>query len=123
MSIIEKQAELGKSLFDINANTLKELATLQRTNIETYFETNRTFGGKLPEVKGIGAFVELQREYSEALWGNARKAVETQNEILRTAFQESSEVVRSAFSSAADDVKSEVTAQAESVKKAVAQSK
>ena len=102
MNIMEKQAELGKSLFEINANILKELAALQRENIETYFETNRAFGEKLPEVKGISDFVELQREYGETLWGNVRKAVESQNDILRAAFEETSEAMRVAFTPVAE---------------------
>ena len=97
MNIIEKQAELGRSLYEINANTFKELAALQRENFESYIETNRTFGEKLPAIKGISEFVELQREYGETLWNNARKAVESQNDILRSAFEDTSEAMRAAF--------------------------
>lgn len=103
MNIIEKQAELGRSLFEINANTLKELAALQRENMETYFETNRSFGERLPEIKGISEFVELQREYGETLWNNVRKAVESQNEIFRGAFEDTSEAVRAVFTPVAED--------------------
>lgn len=97
MNIIERQAELSRSLFEINSNTLKDYASLQRNNIETWFETNKAFGEKLPEVKGVSDFVELQREYGEVLWSNMRQAVESQGELMRTAFEETSEALRVAF--------------------------
>ena len=97
MSIIERQTELGRSIVEINTNTLKELATLQRENIEKYFSTNRTYGAKLPEVSDLSSFVSLQREYSETLWSNVREAVETQNGIVRSAFEATREALTKAF--------------------------
>lgn len=97
MSIIEKQADLGRSLYEINSSTLSEIADLSRKNIEQYFEVNRAFGEKLPEVRAVSSFFELQREYGETLWNNAREAVEAQNAILKNAFNETREVVSTAF--------------------------
>jgi len=102
MSIIEKQTALGRSIADINSNILKELVSLQRENIETYFATNQTFGEKLPEVTDISTFVALQREYGEALWNNAKTAAETQNGIVRHAFEDARDAVKIAFSSESD---------------------
>lgn len=106
MNMIEKQAELGRSLYEINTSVLKELAMLQRKNVETYFETNRSFGEKLPEVKSVEDFMALQREYGESLWTNARSAVETQGEIVRSAFEETASALRTAFTFDADVAKS-----------------
>lgn len=97
MNFIEKQTELGKSLYEINTSVMSHMTELSRKNIEQYFETNRAFGEKLPEVREIGSFFSLQREYGETLWNNAREAVEAQNEILTGAFNETREVVTSAF--------------------------
>ena len=97
MNIVEKQTELTKTLFEINTNTLKELATLQRENLEKYFETNRTYGERLPEVKSASDFFALQRDYGETLMSGTREAIETQNEIVRGAFEETTEAFRSAF--------------------------
>ena len=102
MNIIEKQAELGKSLYEINTATLSEMAELSRKNIEQYFEVNRAYGEKLPEVREVGAFFNLQREYGETLWANAREAVEAQNAILQHAFNETREALTSAFSAEKD---------------------
>ena len=97
MNIIEKQTELTKSLYGINTSTVKELATLQKENLEKYFEANRTFGERLPEVKSAADFMSLQREYGETLMANTREAFETQNEIVRSAFEETTEALRHAF--------------------------
>ncbi len=102
MNIIEKQTELGRSIFEINTSTLKELVSLQRQNIEKYFETNRTFSEKLPEVKDISSFVSLQREYGETLWNNVKEAVETQNGIVREAFEETRHALQKAFTGEED---------------------
>ena len=97
MSIIGKQTQLGRSILEINSKTIKELFTLQRQNIETYFATNQTFGEKLPEVTDVPTFVSLQREYGEALWSNAKTAVETHGGIVRHAFEETRDAVKVAF--------------------------
>ena len=97
MSIIERQTELGRSIVEINTNTLKELATLQRENIEKYFSTNRTYGAKLPEVNDLSSFVSLQRDYTETLWSNVKEAVETQNGVVRSAFEATREALTKAF--------------------------
>lgn len=98
MNIIERQNELGRSLFEINTNTLRELASLQRENVEKYFETNRSFGERLPEVKSLSDFLNLQREYGETLWNNTREAVESQNEIFKSAFKDTAEAMKTALS-------------------------
>ena len=99
MSIIEKQSVLGQSIVEINTNTVKELATLQKENIEQYFKTNQEFGQKLPEITDISTFVTLQREYGETLWNNVKAAVETHNGIVQSAFNETREAITLAFSS------------------------
>jgi hypothetical protein len=96
MSIIEKQTTLGRSIYEINTNTIKDLATLSRENIEKYFDTSRTFGEKLPEVKDISTFVTLQREYGENIWSNVKEAVSAHNGIVRQAFEDT----RTAFEEA-----------------------
>lgn len=98
MNMMEKQAELGKSLYEINTSTLSEMAELSRKNIEQYFEVNRTFGEKLPEIREISSFMELQREYVETLVNNTREAFESQNEILKSAFADTRDAFQTAFS-------------------------
>jgi hypothetical protein len=97
-NIIERQADFGRTIFEINQNTLQELAQSTQANFKKYFELNSTFGQKLPEVKDVTSFVELQREYGETLWSNAREATQTQTEILKSAVEETGEAVRKVFS-------------------------
>ena len=78
--------------------SMSEFAELSRKNIEQYLETNRAYGEKLPEVREIGTFFNLQREYGETLWNNARTAMEAQNAILQHAFTETREAFTTAFS-------------------------
>ena len=86
MNIIEKQTELGKSLYEINTATLSEMATLTRNNIEKYFETNRTFGEKLPEVRDPSTFFNLQREY-KALERETHE-LRRKNQVLETRVEQ-----------------------------------
>jgi hypothetical protein len=97
MNMIEKQAELGKSLYEINSSTVSEIAEMSRKNIERYFEVNRAFGEKLPEVREVSTFFNLQREYGETLWNNAREAMEAQNAVLQGALVETRDAFKAAF--------------------------
>jgi len=105
MNIIEKQSKLGKSIFEINTNTVKELANLQKDNIEKYFDTNRSFGEKLPEVKDISSFVSLQREYTESIWNGVKEAVSAHSGIVRDAFAETRVAFEEAYTTVETEVK------------------
>lgn len=97
MNIIEKQTELGKSLYEINTSTMKEYLAMQRANIEKYVEVNREFGTRLPEVKDISSAVELQREYNEMVWNQAKESMAAQTELLKGAFSETREALKTAY--------------------------
>jgi hypothetical protein len=97
MSVLDKQAELGKNLYQINANTLRGLAELQRDNVEKYFELNKAFAEKLPEVNSFTSFFELQREYNQNIWEGVKASVQSRTEIVRGALEETGEVFRAAF--------------------------
>jgi hypothetical protein len=55
---------------------------------------------KLPEVRAVGAFVELQRDYNETLWKGFQEDLKARGEILREAVEVTGTVFRSAFESA-----------------------
>lgn len=99
MNVIEKQTELTKSLYEINTNALREFASMQQENIQKYFEVNREFGEKLPEVKDVTSFVALQREYGETMWSNVKESFEHQTALLRSTLEETRDAVKSAFTS------------------------
>lgn len=97
MNILERQANLGPTLFEINQNTFQELFRSARENVQKYFELNSEFGQKLPDVRDVSTFVELQREYGETLWGNVREASQSQAEILKSAVAKTGDAFRKVF--------------------------
>ena len=97
MSVIDKQVNLGKNLYQINANTLRGIAELQRDNVEKYFELNKAYVEQLPSVDSFKAFVELQREYNQNIWDGVKSTVKTQSDIVREALEESGQVLKKAF--------------------------
>ncbi|MDP6972085.1 MAG: phasin family protein, partial [Pseudomonadales bacterium] len=83
MSIIEKQVQLGRELFEINAATVRRLVELQSEGVKQYFETNQDFAKRLPEVKDVSSFVELQREYGKTVWSNTQEGWQSGGEVVR----------------------------------------
>ncbi len=102
MNIIEKQTVLGKALYEINSQAVNESVELSRRNIEQYVEVNRAFAERLPEVREVGSFISLQREYGETLWNNAKEAMESQNAIVQSAMEEAREALTTAYSQVAE---------------------
>jgi hypothetical protein len=76
---------------------MKEYMTMQRVNFEKYVEVNREFGSRLPEIKDITSVVELQREYTETMWAQAKEAVEAQTELLKGALVETRDALKVAY--------------------------
>ncbi len=98
MNILQKQADFGRTLFEINQNAMQESFRTQQANWQKYFELNSDFGQRLPEVKDVTTFVELQREYGSTLWANTKEATQVQTDIVKSAITETGEAVRKVFS-------------------------
>ena len=96
-NVFEKQAELGRTMFEINSHVMQEMAKQGQENMQKYFDMNNEFGQRLPEVRDITTFVELQREYGEAFWAGVRTASEGQAELLKNAAEQSGDALRKAF--------------------------
>jgi hypothetical protein len=97
MNIIQKQADFGRTLFEINQNALQETIRTQQENIRKYFELNATFGQRLPEVRDVTSFIELQREYGATLWNGIKESTQSQAGILKSAVEETGTAVRKVF--------------------------
>jgi hypothetical protein len=97
MNMIQKQADFGRTLFEINQNAMQEMVRTQQENIQKYFEMNTTFGQRLPEVRDAATFMELQREYGATLWSNIKESTQSQANILKSAAEETGEAVRKVF--------------------------
>ena len=101
MNIIQKQVDFGRSLFEINQHAMQEIVRTQQENLQKYFELNASFGKRLPEVRDVTTFVELQREYGATLWSNIKESTQSQAGILKSAVEETGEAVRKVFTAEA----------------------
>jgi hypothetical protein len=103
MNAFEKSAQLSRDLFEINTTTLRKITELSAENFRKYMELNQDYLQKLPEVRELGAFVELQRDYGQNLWKGMQDDLKARGDILREAVEETGSVVRSAFVVAAEE--------------------
>lgn len=116
MNAFERTAHVGRELFEINAETMRKVTELSAENFKKYVELNQDYMQKLPEIRELSAFVELQRTYNEKLWKGVQDDLKARGEIVREAVEETGGVLRGVFNSAADQAESA----ADSVKEAAA---
>jgi hypothetical protein len=96
--MIEKQTELGQTLFQINTSTLRALAEHQGQNIRNYVELNQEYGSKLSTISSVTDFLALQREYNASIWNGFKTSVGTQAGTVKNAVEETGAAFRVAFS-------------------------
>lgn len=104
MNPIERQMQLGRDLMELNAEWFRKIAEYDTENFQKYVEINQEFATRLPEVRDVQSFVELQREYGEHLWKNTQEVMKTRGEMLREAFEANAGRVRDAYTNNVDDV-------------------
>jgi hypothetical protein len=110
MNPIEKQAQLVRELFELNTATVQQITELSTENFKKYMELNQDYAQKLPEVRDISTFVELQREYGQSLWEGLREDLSARGTIARDAVEQTGGLIRGAFSSEEASVEEEVVA-------------
>ena len=76
----------------------QKIAEFDAANVQKYVEFNQSFAARLPEVRDIQGFADLQREYGETLWNNTQEAFQARAEMVREATEAATDVVRSAWS-------------------------
>ena len=103
MSVFEKQATLGKELFDINTDVTRRMVEITGEGVKQYFDTNQEFAKKLAEVRDITSFVELQREYGSTLYSGVNERMQTRGEVMKEAVERSAAALRTAFNMEASD--------------------
>ncbi|MFM8355828.1 MAG: hypothetical protein ACKOBM_13120 [Gammaproteobacteria bacterium] len=101
MSVIttvgQKVGQVGRDLVEINAETVRKLAELSADNLRRYIDLNKDYFEKLPSVRAVGAYVDLQRTYNTGLWNSFRDDLRARGDILRSAAERTGTVVRGAF--------------------------
>tara|TARA_Y100001933_G_scaffold117806_1_gene117735 strand:- start:54 stop:407 length:354 start_codon:yes stop_codon:yes gene_type:complete len=103
MNAFEKSAQFGRELFEINAETVRKITELSADNFKKYMELNQDYLQRLPEVRELSAFVELQRDYNEKLWKGMQEDLKARGEIVRGAVEETGTVLRGAFTGATEE--------------------
>ena len=98
MSRIEKGAQLGRELFDLNNSTWTKIVELGNENFKKYVELNQSYVAKFPEVSDVSSFVELQRSYGQDLWQGVQSDLQSRGEIVREAVEQTGGLVRGVFS-------------------------
>ena len=102
MNAFEKSAQVSRELFEINAETVRKFTELSAENFKKYLELNQDYMQKLPEVRELGTFVELQREYGQSLWQGMQDDLKARGEIIREAMETTGGVFRSALETATE---------------------
>lgn len=97
MSVFEKQANLGRELFEINSHVARRMVEITGEGMKQYFDTNQEFAKKLTEVRDVTSFVELQREYGTTLYNGMNERLQTRGEVVKEAVERGSAAMRSAF--------------------------
>ena len=110
MSRMEKGMQLGRELFDLNNNTWVKIAELSAENFKKYLELNQSYVEKLPEVRDVSTFVELQRDYGQNLWEGVQSDLKARGDIVREAVENTGGLVRGVFNA---DGEEEVATEAE----------
>ena len=98
MMSFENNMKLGQELYELNSVTLKKLMELDADSFTKLMEMNKSFGEGIPEMKGLVAFMDMQREYGKALWDDSQEAMKTKSEIIRDAFEQAGEIMVEASS-------------------------
>ena len=91
-----------REMFEINAETMRKITELSAENFKKYMELNQEYLQKLPEVRELSSFVELQREYNEKLWKGMQEDLKARGEIVREAVEDTGSVLRGAFTTATE---------------------
>ena len=100
MNPFEKQLQLGRKLFELNASTLRRVVEQDAENFRKFMEINQSFFSRLPEAKDLSSFASLQREYGETVWSGAQQALKARGELLRESTGQAGELLRGAFARA-----------------------
>ncbi len=108
MNPIEKQAQLARGLFELNTEAVRKIVELGTENFRKYMELNQDYAQKLPEIRDISAFVELQGDYGQTLWEGVQEDLSARGTIVREAVEQTGGLIRSAFRPEEAEVEAEV---------------
>ena len=97
MNPIAKQMQIGRRLMDVNAEWFRTFAEYDMQSVQKYFALNQEYAQKLPEVRDITGFMDLQRQYGQDLWNGTQTTLRERGEMMREAAEATGEILRDAF--------------------------
>ncbi|MCP5178626.1 MAG: phasin family protein [Pseudomonadales bacterium] len=100
MNPFEKTMQFGRDLMELNAEWFRKIAEFDGESVRKYIEVNQEFGKKLPEVRDVQSFLDLQRTYAETLWSNTQETFKARGELVKEAVEANTSVWRDAFQAA-----------------------
>ncbi|MDH3644926.1 MAG: phasin family protein [Gammaproteobacteria bacterium] len=110
MNPFENTAKLGRDLFELNTDTVRRITELSTENFKKYVELNQEYAQKLPEIRDISTFVELQRDYGQNVWEGLQEDMKARGSIVREAVEQTGGLFRGVFNAEEADVDAEVAA-------------
>ena len=72
----------------MNNSAMVKIVELSAENFKKYLELNQSYMTKLPEVRDISSFVELQRDYGQSLWEGVQADLKARGEIVRDTVEQ-----------------------------------
>ena len=108
MMELEKSLKLGKDLYDLNSGTINKLFTIDAESIDTFMDVNKSFGDRMPNIKGFSEFVEMQQDYGKALWDESQSVMSAKSEIVQDAMEQAKTLMADFYPPSAPTVKKAV---------------
>lgn len=102
MNLIERQSQVTRELYEINVDTMQQLASLTREGIARYVSLNTDYLQKLGDRPGPAEWLELQQSYGASLLEGWRQDAEQGGRIMSSALERATSALRHAWSDAAE---------------------
>ena len=102
---LEKSLKIGKDLYELNSGTMNKLFTIDAESIDTFMDVNKSFGDRMPTIKGFSEFIEMQQDYGKALWDESQSVMSAKSEIVQEAMEQAKTLMSDFYPSSTPSVK------------------
>jgi hypothetical protein len=85
MCAFKAALNFGKDIVELSVSTLATLVSVQLADLTTFLKRQSDAFSRSGDVRDVGAFVVLEREYREAFWSDRRKALAATTGALQVA--------------------------------------
>jgi hypothetical protein len=85
MCAFKAALNFGKDIIELSVSTLATLVSVQLADLTTFLKRQSDAVSRSVDVRDVGTFVVLEREYREAFWSDRRKALAATTGALQVA--------------------------------------